>query len=92
MTTGHHLFCRIGILVGRRTAAKPAIGIEPNGVTEFAAEQVVNWFAQRLALDIPQRNINPADRGGGQTACAQIGVTAIHGMPERLNVGRVSAD
>ena len=82
-----------GVLLGRRAACRePAVGVERHDVAEPAAEQVVDWPAERLALDVPERDVDPADDRGRQAARPQIGGLAEELVPDAVDVGRVLAD
>ena len=49
-----------------------AVGIDANGIAEFAAHEFVDWHAQRLTLEVPQRNLNARQRGNQRAAGAAI--------------------
>ena len=40
-----------------------AVGIDPDPVAELAAQQLVDRHPQRLALQVPERDLDPGERG-----------------------------
>ena len=64
---------------------------ERDEVALLAAEQLVDRHAERLALDVVQRDVDGRD-GGRQHAAALEVVAAVHLLPERADGHRVRAD
>ena len=56
-------FRRLGKFSGRRSRAIPAVRVYVDPVEHPAAEKFVDRDAERLALDVPQRLLDPADGG-----------------------------
>ena len=57
----------------------------------LAAEQLVDGHAERLALDVVERDVDGADRGGEHAAALEI-LAAVHLLPERARAHRVAPD
>ena len=88
-----------GRVVVRRTAlgmavqrGEPAVGVERHVVAHLAPEQVVDGASHRLALDVPQRDVDPADDGRRQTPGTEVRRLAKEPVPHRRDVGCVLAD
>ncbi len=62
-----------------------------NEVAVLAAEQLPDRHAERLALDVVQRDVDCGD-GGGEDAPALEILAAVHLLPQRADIGRVAAD
>jgi hypothetical protein len=56
-----HLARRLEEGLGRALGPVPAIGIAKDAVAHSPAEQLIDWNAQRLAEDIPARDLDGGD-------------------------------
>ena len=56
------------------------------------AEQLADRLAGRLALDVPERDVDAADRVDGDPAAADVVDAAVHLVPEPFDVVRVLAE
>ena len=70
---------------------RAGVGIDAHAVARRAAEQLVNRHAQRLALDVPERLVDAAERAGENRAAA-IERMPIDGLPVMRYRPRVLAD
>ena len=68
-----------------------AVRVDADAVARRSAEQFVNRHAQRLALDVPQRLIDAAERAG-QDRAAAIERVAVDGLPVMHHAARIFAD
>ncbi len=75
--------------VARTIAADP--GVDTNAITALSAKQLVDRYAESLALDVPQRLIDAGERTHVQAA-ATIEAGAIHHCPMVFDLMRVLAD
>ena len=75
-------------LVGA-VAADPGIGADP--VAHLAAEHLPGRNAERLALEVPQRLLEPGERRHQHRAAA-VEAAAIGDLPDVLDPARVMAD
>ena len=73
-------------LLRRLRAARPAIGVGADAVAALAAEQFIHRHAERLALDVPERVIDGADRRIEHRPADPEG-TPIHLVPVLLDAG-----
>jgi hypothetical protein len=73
----------------RPVAAGPAI--DPHAVARAAAEQLPRGHAQRAALDVPQRLLDPRERAA-QHRSAAVEAAAPHDLEVVLDPERVAAD
>ena len=78
----------LGVLSGVCTAR--AVRVETNPVAARAAEQCVDGQPGDLARDVPERLLDPADRGHEHRAAAPERVP-VHDLPEMLDPARVLA-
>ena len=60
-------------------------------LTAGAAEKLVDRHAEPFAEDVPERDVDRRERGGGDLAALEVGA-AIHRLPEVLDAARVFAD
>ena len=67
------------------------VGVERDGVTHLAAQQLVNRHPGALALDVPERHVEPAEHVVLDRAVAPIGGD-VGALPEIFDAGRVFAD
>ena len=65
------------------------MGVEAYPVAHLAAQQFVDGFAQRLATDIPERDVNAADHRTHRPSGAHIGKLAEQLVPQGLDARRV---
>ena len=79
-----------GHLGGRVGHQHRGVGAHPVAVRR--AEQLVDRLAERLALDVPERDVEAADRVDRDPAPAEVDEAAVHLLPEPLDVERVLAD
>ncbi len=63
-----------------------------NLVLGCAAEELVDRFVTQLAAEIPEREINGADRADRQTLATVIQAAAPHLVPETFDIARVGTD
>ena len=56
------------------------------------AEQLADRLAERLPLDVPERDVDAADRVDRDSAAADEDDAAIHLVPEPLDVERILTD
>ena len=56
-----------------------------------AAEKLVDRNAEPFPEDVPQRDVDRRERGGGDLAPFEVGA-AIHRLPEVLDAARILAD
>src|ERR1043165_1583645 len=78
-----------------RTGSKtpPRVTVDADAIADLAAEQVPHRRAKRLALDVPQRQVDAGDRAGADGARHSVTHDRrIHLLPEPLEVSRVFAD
>jgi len=70
-----------------------AIGIHTNLVAEFAAQQLINRHAQRLALQIPQGQLDARERRNKRTGEPTVEhMRAAHLFKERVDPKWISTD
>ena len=70
-----------------------AVGVDADAIAEAAAEEVVDRGVQRSADEIPERDLDAADRGDrGPRQGALAGEAADHDLVEIADVVRVLAD
>ena len=81
---------RLGDLLGRVRHQPGRVGADP--VVLDGAEQLADRLAERLPLDVPERDVDAADRVDRDPAAADEDHAAIHLVPEPLDVERVLAD
>jgi hypothetical protein len=79
-------------LLGRRAAREPAVAVQHQAVVEAAAEQLVDRQPERLAANIPQRNVDAADQRRNEAVRAQGVEARVQLVPEVLDPRRVLAD
>ncbi len=84
-----HRFLRRARGVRRAVAANPRV--HPDPVAHLAAEQRMHRHAQRLAVDIPQRLVDPGQRAH-QHRPAAVETAAIQHVPVILDQARILAD
>ena len=77
-------------LGGRR--AEERAGVGPQRLGEAAAEQLPDRHAERLALDVPEGQVDAAHRVDADPAPAAVDVGPVHLVPEILGLERVFAD
>src|SRR5581483_3415246 len=68
------------------------VHVERDGRADGSAEQVVDRSAERLAADVPQRDVDRADGGCRRAARADVGEGAEQPVPERFDVHWVLPD
>ena len=76
--------------LGRR--AEQRAGVAADLFLETAAEEFPDGQAERLALDVPEREVNAAHRVQADAASARVDGAVIHQVPEPLGLERVLAD
>ena len=95
---GHGAPGRGGVALGRLRGGmpvergEPAVRVERDALSHLAAEEVVHRPSGGLALDVPQRDVDPAHHRGGEPARSEIGGLAEEPVPHRGDVARVLAD
>ena len=67
-------------------------GVRPDAVVVDGAEQLAHRLAEGLPLDVPEGDVDAADRVDRDPAAADEDDAAIHLVPEPLDVERVLAD
>ena len=67
------------------------VGVERDLVAHRAAQQLVDRLAERLAADVPQRDVDGAHAFHGGAAAAHVGEAAEQLVPEPLDVRRILA-
>ena len=65
--------------------------IDQHAVSTLAAQQVVDGRVQRLALDVPERNVNGADCRHGHRTAPPV-CTAIEILPDILGLEGIAAN
>jgi len=73
----------------RRAAA--GVLVDAHFVARLAAEQLPDGHTERLALDVPERVLDPGDGRVGDNAAREAG-RVVHELPEELDIARVAAD
>ena len=81
---------RLGHLLGRVGHQHRGVGAHPVAVRR--AEQLEDRLAERLALDVPEGDVEAADRVDRDPAPAEVDEAAVHLVPQPLDVQRVLAD
>ena len=81
-----------GVVVGRDAVVEPAVGVEVYIVSHLSPQERVDGLVRGLAGDVPEGDIDGADDGRGDAACADRSVSAPELVPERLDVGWIFAD
>ena len=71
--------------------ARRAVVAKRDAVPLLAAEQLVDRHAQRLALDVVQRDVDRRDRGRQHAPALEV-LAAVHLLPEPADVHRVVAE
>ena len=66
--------------------------VRSNPLVLDGAEQLAHRLAERLPLDVPERDVDAADRVDRDPAAADEDHAAVHLVPEPLDVERVLAD
>ena len=75
----------------RRVRHQPRrVGADP--LVLDRADQLAHRLAERLALDVPERDVEAADRVNGDPTTSDEDDAAVHLVPEPLDVERVLAD
>ena len=83
---------RLSVAAGRRAGRRtPPVRVALAVVARRAAEQLVHRQPQRLALDVPQREVERAERVG-LLAARRIEPGDVRLLPDRLDPERVLAD
>ena len=67
------------------------VGVKANAVAAGAAEELIDRHAERLALDVPEGDLDGAN-GAGQHRAAPPARAAIHRLPQAFDAGGVLAD
>ena len=75
--------------IGGPVAADPAVGL--HAVAHAAAEQLVDRYTERLALDVPQCLVDPGD-GTHQDRAATIETAPVERLPQIVDPRRVLSD
>jgi len=73
-------------------SARPAVGVGLEPVAAAAPEQLVDGHAERLALDVPEGDLDPGNRGGRNRAAAHVVVRAVQELPVLLDAARIEPD
>ena len=66
--------------------------VRADAVPHGRAEQLVDGLAERLALDVPERDVETADRVDRDPAATEVDEAAVHLVPQALDIGRILAD
>ena len=80
-----------GELLGRRAAREPSIAVQLESIVEFAAEQLIDRQAKRLALNIPQRDVDTAHQRRHKAERAQRVEVRVQLVPDVLDARRILA-
>ncbi len=83
---------RLVALVEVLHLAAAEVAVEPDVVAHRAAPQLVAGHAVHLAEDVPQRDVDAADRRAADDPAAVPEVLAEHHLPEVLDPRRILAD
>ena len=83
---------RLVALVEVLHLAAAEVAVESDVVANGPAPQLVAGHAVHLAEDVPQRDVDPADRRAADDAVAVPEVLAVHHLPQVLDPRRVLAD
>ena len=81
----------LGLLDHLRAGGGPGRGEGRDAVALLAAEELVDRYAERLALDVVERDVDGRDRRGEHPAAFEI-LAAVHLLPERADREGVAAD
>src|SRR4051794_34993317 len=76
----------------RRVVRHQHRGVRAHLVALLRAEQLAHRLALRLALDVPERDVDAADRVQRDPAAADVDQAAVHLLPEPLDVRRILTD
>ena len=85
-------------LVGEaRRLALSRDAVEPGGVglhatAKGATQQLVDRLPVELAHDVPERDVDRADRGDHRSLAAVVARHVVHAVPQHLGVERIAAD
>ena len=88
---GHRLGGVLGLGLGHRPLEGPGIGVGPNPVSQAPSQQLVHGNAQRLALDVPQGLLHPAQGGQLDELPIPEGLL-VEGVPDEFDPVGVLAD
>ena len=80
----------LGHLLGRVRHQPRRVGAD--ALVADGAEQLADRLARRLALEVPERDVEAADRVDRDAAPADVVDAAVHLVPEPLDVVRVLAE
>ena len=64
--------------------------VRPELVAHGTTQQLVNRHIQRFALDVPQSDVDPADRRHVQHTTAQVVTEVVEHLPRLLDPERVT--
>ena len=79
----HHFVLRVGHQRG---------GVRANSSSLHRAKQLADRLAERFAFDVPQRDVDAAERVQCHTAPTEVDGGAIHRVPQLLDLERVLSD
>jgi len=84
---------RAAVRRARRVVAAAAIGVEANAIAEFPTQQPIERLASRLCRNVPQRNLDAAQRNEEDAALrAREDVIPAELLPAILDIARILAD
>ena len=72
--------------------AVQAAGVNRNARLRPASEQPIDGLFGRFAQNVPQRDVNRADRDHADSLAAESHGLAIHVLPEEFDVPRIASD
>ena len=67
-------------------------GVRLHARAERAAEQLVDGHVVKLAGDVPQRDVDGADRRDHRALAAVVARHVVHPVPQHFGVERIGAD
>ena len=85
---------RVGGIAAVEIFHPPAaqVGVEPHEIAHRPAPELVARHAVNLPEDVPQRDVDPADRGAAHDPVAVPEMLAVHHLPQMLDARRVLPD
>src|SRR5262249_6109752 len=73
----------------RRSVRHEGAGIGPDPLAPGAAQEGMDGLSRRLARDVPQRDLDPADGMDRRTPPAEIKSAPVHLFPEAPDLERI---